>query len=162
MRMTMLIHTCSGDKLTQYSGGGAQYKWVSVHVLVPLILGIILLISFGIWEIKGAKYPIFPSRLKKDPRILALTLVITAISGANFFGVLLFWPTQSYNMYGHDPVGVGLRALPLGLGILAGACVVLVLLSVLKGKNRELMIISSIMYVKPHPQLSREVLTFTS
>lgn len=76
---------------------------------------------------------------------MALTLIITAISGANFFGVLLFWPTQSYNMYGHDPVGVGLRALPLGLGILTGACVVLVLLSVLKGRIRELMIVSSIM-----------------
>jgi hypothetical protein len=113
-----------------------------------MIIGIILLIAFCIYEVKVAKYPIFPSRLKQDPRILALTLVITAISGANFFGVLLFWPTQSYNMYGHDPVGVGLRALPLGLGILAGACVVLVLLSVLKGKNRELMIVSSIMYVK--------------
>jgi hypothetical protein len=112
-----------------------------------MVIGIILLVSFGIYEVKVAKYPIFPSRLRQDPRILALTLVITAISGANFFGVLLFWPTQSYNMYGHNPVGVGLRALPLGLGILAGACVVLVLLSVLKGKNRELMIVSSIMYV---------------
>jgi hypothetical protein len=131
--------------LTHFLGGGGQYKWVSAHVLTPLILGFCLLVTFGIWEVKGAKYPIFPSRLKKDPRILALTLIITAISGANFFGVLLFWPTQSYNMYGHNPVGVGLRALPLGLGILAGACIVLVLLSVLKGKNRELMIVSSIM-----------------
>jgi hypothetical protein len=131
-----------------FPGGGSQYKWGSAHVVAPMIIGIILLIAFCIYEVKVAKYPIFPSRLKQDPRILALTLVITAISGANFFGVLLFWPTQSYNMYGHDPVGVGLRALPLGLGILAGACVVLVLLSVLKGKNRELMIVSSIMYVK--------------
>jgi hypothetical protein len=47
------------------------------------------LTAFGFWEIKGAKYPLFPSRLKKDPRILGLTLIITAISGANFFGVLL-------------------------------------------------------------------------
>lgn len=93
---------------------------------------------------KGAKYPMFPSRLKQSPRILALTLIITFISGANFFSVLLFWPTQSYNVYGHDPVGVGLRGLPIGLSILVGAFVVLWLLSVLRGHNKELMIASSV------------------
>jgi hypothetical protein len=37
--------------------------------------------------------------------VLSLTLVITAISGANFFSILMFWPTQAFNVYGHDPVG---------------------------------------------------------
>ena len=86
----------------------------------------------------------FPARLKQSPRILALTLIITCISGANFFSVLLFWPTQAFNVYGHDPVGVGIRGLPIGFSILAGAVIVLVLLSVLRGHNRELMIVSSI------------------
>lgn len=36
----------------------------------------------------------FPKRLRQDPRILGLTLVITFISGANFFSILMFWPTQ--------------------------------------------------------------------
>lgn len=48
-------------------------------------------------------------------------------------------------MYGHDPIGVGLRGLPIGLSILAGAFVVLWLLSVFKGHNKELMIASSVM-----------------
>lgn len=87
----------------------------------------------------------FPSRLRKDPRILALTLVITFISGANFFSVLLFWPTQSFNVYGHDPIGVGVRGIPIGFSILVGACIVLWLLSVFRGGNRMLMIISSCM-----------------
>ncbi|RDW80152.1 MFS multidrug transporter-like protein [Coleophoma cylindrospora] len=125
--------------------GGYQYAWTSAHVLVPLILGAVLLIAFGFWEVYGAKYPMFPSRLKKDPRILTLTLIITFISGANFFSVLLFWPTQAFNVYGHDPVGVGIRGLPIGFSILAGACIVLWLLSVFRGGNRALMIISSCM-----------------
>jgi hypothetical protein len=125
--------------------GGYQYPWKSVHVLVPLLLGAAFLIAFGFWEVYGARYPMFPSRLKKDPRILALTLVITFISGANFFSVLLFWPTQAFNVYGHDPVGVGLRGMPIGFSILIGACIVLWLLSVFKGGNRWLMIISSCM-----------------
>lgn len=87
----------------------------------------------------------FPSRLRKEPRILALTLVITFISGANFFSVLLFWPTQAFNVYGHNPIGVGIRGLPIGFSILAGACVVLWLLSVFRGGNRLLMVISSCM-----------------
>ena len=86
----------------------------------------------------------FPARLKQSPRILALTLIITAISGANFFSVLLFWPTQAFNVYGHDPVGVGIRGLPIGFSILGGAVIVLALLSVLRGHNRELMIASSV------------------
>ncbi|TGO90302.1 hypothetical protein BPOR_0070g00140 [Botrytis porri] len=124
--------------------GGYQYDWSSAHVLVPLILGAVLLIIFCCWEIYGTKYPMFPSRLKQAPRILALTLVITFISGANFFSIIMFWPTQAFNVYGHDPIGVGIRGIPVGFTILAGACIVLWLLSVLKGRNKELMIVSSV------------------
>jgi hypothetical protein len=87
----------------------------------------------------------FPKRLRQAPRILTGTLIITFISGANFFSVLLFWPTQAFNVYGHDPIGVGLRGLPIGICILVGACIVLWLLSVFRGGNRWLMIISSCM-----------------
>jgi hypothetical protein len=125
--------------------GGYQYPWGSAHVIAPLVIGAVFLIAFVFWEMYGAKYPMFPARLKKNPRILALTLVITFISGANFFSVLLFWPTQSFNMYGHDPVGVGLRGMPIGFCILGGACIVLFLLSWFRGGNRILMLISSCM-----------------
>lgn len=67
--------------------GGYQYKWISAHVLVPLLLGAALLIAFGFWEVYGTKHPMFPSRLKQAPRILSLTLVITFISGANFVNI---------------------------------------------------------------------------
>lgn len=56
----------------------------------------------------------------------------------------MFWPTQAFNVYGHDPVGVGIRGIPVGFSILAGACIVLALLSYLRGHNRELLIVSSI------------------
>lgn len=103
------------------------------------------MIAFVIWEAYYAKYPIFPKRLNKEPRTLILTLIITFISGANFFSVLMFWPTESFNVYGHDPVQVGIRSLPIGFGILSGACIVLVLLSVFRGHNKELLIVSSVL-----------------
>jgi hypothetical protein len=125
--------------------GGYQYKWSSAHVLAPLILGVVLIIAFIVWEGYGAKHPMFPKRLRQEPRILGLTLVITFISGANFFSILMFWPTQAFNVYGHDPVGVGIRGIPVGFSILAGACIVLWLLSLLRGHNKELLIVSSIL-----------------
>jgi hypothetical protein len=48
-------------------------------------------------------------------------------------------------VYGHDPIGVGIRGLPIGFSILAGACIVLVLLSVLKGRIKELLVVSSVL-----------------
>jgi len=61
----------------------------------------------------------------------------------------LFFPSfysgpQSYNSYGHDPKQVGIRNLALGFPILAGACIILVLLSWTKGRIRELMLVSCI------------------
>jgi hypothetical protein len=114
-------------------------------VLVPLILGFAMIVAFFVWEAFFAPHPMFPRRLQQDPRILSLTLVITFISGANFFSIIMFWPTQAYNVYGHDPVGVGIRGIPVGFAILFGAFIVLLLLSVFRGHNRELLIASSVL-----------------
>ena len=61
-----------------------------------------MLIGFGIWEVYMAPYPMLPRRLGKAPRTLILTLIITFISGANFFSVLMIWPSQAWNVYGHE------------------------------------------------------------
>ncbi len=121
-----------------------QYKWGEAHVLAPLIIVAAFIAAFVIWETKFARYPMFPARLLQAPRILALTLVITFISGANFFSIVMFWPTQAFNVYGHDPVGVGIRGIPIGFSILAGAVIVLWCLSEFRGRNKELMIVASI------------------
>ncbi|KAI9695547.1 MAG: hypothetical protein M1820_008560 [Bogoriella megaspora] len=124
--------------------GGYQCSWKSAHVLVTLISGIIMTIGFVIYEKGFARWPMFPGRILQEPRILLLTLIITFISGSNFFSVILFWPTQSYNVYGQDPWQIGIRNIELGFSILTGACIVLALLSLTKGHIRGLMIGSSI------------------
>lgn len=125
--------------------GGYMYPWTSVHVLVPLILGAVFIILFLVWEARFAKFPMFPKRINKSPRVLVLTLIITFVSGANFISLIAFWPTQAYNVYGHDPVQVGIRAIPIGISLMVGAVVGLVLLSVFKGANRTIMIVSSVL-----------------
>ncbi|KAI9838957.1 MAG: hypothetical protein M1819_004165 [Sarea resinae] len=123
--------------------GGYQYHWSTAHVLAPLIIGFCLLVAFIIWEVFGAKHPMFPAGLTNSPRVLTLTLIITFISGANFFSIIMFWPTEAYNVYGHDPIEVGLRGLPVGFSLLVGACLVLWLLTTFRGHNRELLIFAS-------------------
>lgn len=122
-----------------------MYPWTSPHTLVPLLLGAALVVAFVVWEAKFARFPMFPRRINQSPRILILTLIITFISGANFISLIAFWPTQAYNVYGHDPVMVGVRAIPIGMALMVGAVVVLYLLSVFRGANRSLMVFSSVL-----------------
>lgn len=65
-------------------------------------MGIFLLVSFVAWERWGTTSPMVPRHLSKAPRTMALTMVITFISGANFFSVLMLWPPEAYNVYGHE------------------------------------------------------------
>ncbi|KAK4498386.1 hypothetical protein PRZ48_011044 [Zasmidium cellare] len=121
--------------------GARQYSWSDPHVLAPLIIGVVLIVAFFLWELFGAKHPMVPPALfSKDKRTMILILLTTFFSGANFFVVLLFWPTEVYNLYGNDPVQIGIRALPIGFGIVGGAVISLVLIGLTKGRTKYLMI----------------------
>ena len=73
--------------------GGYQYPWASAHVVAPIVVGASLLIGFICWEVWGIglcqKH--IPGRIKQDPRVLLLTLLITFISGVSFFAAIMFW-----------------------------------------------------------------------
>jgi hypothetical protein len=97
-----------------------------------------------------------PALFSKAKRTIIIILLITFLSGGNFFVMLWFWPTQVYNVYGEyilnaasyqtntcigdDPLGVGIRSLPIGFGIIGGAVICLGLIPITKGRIRELMI----------------------
>jgi hypothetical protein len=77
-----------------------KYPWGSAHNLAPLIIGIVLIIAFFIWEF-FAPHPMVPRALfSKAKRTMIVILLITFLSGGNYFVLLLFWPTQVYNVYG--------------------------------------------------------------
>lgn len=80
----------------------------------------------------------------KAKRTMTLILLITFLSGANFFVMLLFWPTQIYNVYGgEDRVGIGIRSLPIGFGIIVGAFLSLVAIPVTGGRIKFIMIFAT-------------------
>jgi hypothetical protein len=97
------------DPLRRHIANCYQYPWGSAHNLAPLILGIVLLIAFFVWEFY-APYPMVPRALfSKAKKTMIVILLITFLSGGNYFVMLLFWPTQVYNVYGkHAHLSVSL------------------------------------------------------
>ena len=68
--------------------------------MVPFVLGLVLIIAFFVWEVY-APYPMVPRALfHKAKQTMIVILLITFLSGGNYFVMLLFWPTQVYNVYG--------------------------------------------------------------
>ncbi|KAF2750085.1 MFS general substrate transporter [Sporormia fimetaria CBS 119925] len=121
--------------------GASQYPWGSAHNMAPFIIGIVLIVAFFVWEVRFAPYPMVPAALfSKAKKTMIIILLITFLSGGNYFVLLLFWPTQVYNVYGDDPIGIGIRSLPIGFGIIGGAAICLLLIPITKGRVKALMI----------------------
>lgn len=90
---------------------------------------------------RWAKHPMVPARIfSRDKRTMIAILLVTFLSGGNFFALLLFWPTQVFNVYGNDPLQIGIRTLPIGFGIIGGSVINLVLIRATKGRVRILMV----------------------
>lgn len=76
--------------------GGGLYTWTSATVLSTLIIGIALLVGFGIWEWKGTKtgmlnHEMFRGR-KNRGRTFAILQGLIAIEGGTLFAYLVFYP----------------------------------------------------------------------
>jgi hypothetical protein len=122
-------------------------------VLCTLIVGILLIISFIIWEWKGAKHPMIPHELFAGQRIVALAYVVAFVSGMNFYSLLNFFPLSFETMYDPDPIQVGLKGLGYGISVTAGAIFFNGMLSFTKGHNRELLLTAAVIMSSCFPLL---------
>jgi hypothetical protein len=60
-----------------------------------------MIIAFFIWEVKFAPHPMAPKAIfSLEKRTMIIILIITFVSGGNFFVLLMMWPSQIYNVYG--------------------------------------------------------------
>jgi hypothetical protein len=71
-----------------------------------------------------------------------LTLLITALGGANYWSLSAFWPLECQTFFGPDPLKVASYVLPFGFAVLVGVILVNLGISLFRGANRELLIIS--------------------
>jgi hypothetical protein len=76
-----------------------------------------------------------------------MTLLITALGGTNLWSLGVFWPLECDALFSSDVIKTSLYVLPFGIGVLVGVIFVNAGLSVFRGYNREMLIVSR--YLSP-------------
>ncbi|EXJ94996.1 hypothetical protein A1O1_00114 [Capronia coronata CBS 617.96] len=102
--------------LTGLNLGGGLYSWLNVRTISTLITGIVILISFGIYEWKGTQTGILHHDLfkggKAQGRTFAVCLGLIFIEGVMLFSFIVFYPVMSTNLFATDPLQVAARSMP--------------------------------------------------
>ena len=82
--------------LTGLNLGGNLYSWTNVRTLLTLILGIVTLVAFGVYEWKGTQTGIFHHDLFRGGRAAVQTFTICIalffIEGMLLFSWVIFFP----------------------------------------------------------------------
>ncbi|OAQ34238.1 MFS general substrate transporter [Linnemannia elongata AG-77] len=96
--------------------------WTSAKTLAPLIVGLVLLISFVVIENK-IDYPIMPPHIWKSQRLIAACLTIICVSAAInamiYFSSLLF-----QNVLGYTPLKTSLAYIVHGVGAIVAIVII--------------------------------------
>lgn len=121
--------------------GGYSSPWKSAQTIVPLILGFLLMFVLGYWE-TFARNPLYPPGMFKNTRVFILTLVITAVAGANFFSALILWPKYVSSVFFFGPTHEGLLIFGQTFGILFGAGAFSYAITRFQGSIRPQMVLS--------------------
>ncbi|KAF2266116.1 MFS general substrate transporter [Lojkania enalia] len=124
-------------------GGDAPDGWKTPYVLILLVLGVILIVAFVIWEIKYP-YAMIDMKIWKDRDFsLLLTILCCGFIG---FPVLSFWLALYFQVeLGYDALLTGVHMLPMAIvGLLANIVAALLLHKV---SNKLLMGIGALAYL---------------
>lgn len=106
------------------------------------------MVAFVVWELKFAKFPMVPGRVFRGQKIIGMAFCTAFVAGMNFYSLLNFFPITFSDVYSPDPVQVGLKALGYGFSVTLGASCGNAALSLWKGHNREILIVSCMIMSK--------------
>ncbi|KAF4338445.1 siderophore iron transporter [Fusarium beomiforme] len=102
--------------LTGLNLGGGLYSWQNARTLCTLVIGLVILVVFGLFEWKGTKSPLVDHGLfkggKNQGRTFALCMALICIEGVMLFAVAVFYNVQSAAIYATDPLKVVARVVP--------------------------------------------------
>lgn len=90
---------------------GGQNGWTSPSVLAPLLAGVVLLAGFIAWE-RRAGHPIVDLALFSN-RDFTIGAALSTVANFALFGLLFVMPQYFQDVGGSDPLGTGLRLLPM-------------------------------------------------
>ena len=153
--MRDFVSTCSSDRdssafltfnlsIIGLQAGGNTHPWVSPFVLCQMIIGLLLLAVFILWEWKGAKSPVVPFRLFKGQRVVGFVFVIACVGGINFTFSLNLGATVLTKVFQPGPIMVGVYTIGPTAGLIIGATSINILFATLKGRARELLFVSAV------------------
>ncbi|QDS73349.1 hypothetical protein FKW77_006804 [Venturia effusa] len=93
--------------LTGINLGGGLYSWNSGPVLSTLIIGIVLLVSFGLYEWRITETGILDHALfrggKHRGRTFAICVALMFLEGIIVFGFFVFYPVLTASLFEEDP-----------------------------------------------------------
>lgn len=113
----MLLFTIGSTTFSlPLSWAGAMNNWSSWRTILPLIVGAIVLVIFGVYESKPVE-PVFPYRIFRN-RTAVVTLVGAAAHGAFLYSMLLYAPLFFQAVMLESPFRSAVSVLP------SSACVV--------------------------------------
>ncbi|KAJ5368794.1 major facilitator superfamily domain-containing protein [Penicillium cataractarum] len=112
------------------ASGGSHFSWSSTYVLVQLALGIVLIISWAVWEWKFARVPMIPHAMFAGQRTVGLAFLVAFIASLDLYSLINFLPLTFSEVYSPEPLQIGLRGLGYGISVTAGATIFGMLLSV--------------------------------
>lgn len=76
--------------------GGGLFSWTNARVLALIIIGLVILVCFGVYEWKGTKTGVLHHDLfqggKAAGRTFALCIVLMLIEGILLFSYVIFYP----------------------------------------------------------------------
>ncbi|RAO73577.1 uncharacterized protein BHQ10_009589 [Talaromyces amestolkiae] len=93
------------------SWGGAMYPWSSWRTIVPLVIGIVVLAVFTVYEARPAQ-PVFPYRIFRS-RTAVVTLIGSFIHGMVLYTLLFYMPLFFESVFLEAPLGSAVSTLPL-------------------------------------------------
>lgn len=61
--------------------GGYSHSWASAYVLCTLLIGLLLIIFFVVWEYKYVKEPMIPHEMFAGQKIVGMAFGIAFVAG---------------------------------------------------------------------------------
>ncbi len=105
--------------LLALSWGGVQYGWATPQVIGLLVFGAAMVAAFVTIELRSDS-PIMPLEIYRN-RMVAVSLVVTFLTGFGMFGGIIFIPLFFQGVLGASATSSGSFLTPMMLGIVVGA-----------------------------------------
>ncbi|HET7142345.1 MAG TPA: MDR family MFS transporter [Candidatus Limnocylindria bacterium] len=103
------------------SWGGTEYPWGSAQIIGLLVLAVVVLVGFLLWENRFPEPILAPSLFKNS--IFTVSVIATFIVAAGMFGAILYLPLFIQAVVGESATNSGAILTPMMLGFMVSSVI---------------------------------------